>query len=321
MISSMLSERVSIKLIGEEARDIITSSSHGTILARFSKVIYLSNSRKDLIWLSPEGQPMHRRCVQMRGVLPRSRSGSNYKIYDGTLELEGGIQLDLNGQQIWKPERFRLGELLPPSDIVRSLFAIMTSLQGLPSPKGFGRFLPEITHMANGNLTQQEICPESSIVHPAWSYLREICAASSANNHGQLLRSAKRLIGLGEGLTPSGDDFLGGMLFTLEIFRKAIGQFPGYSQHDMKLFLAYAKHNTNIISYTILADHVYGHGSEVLHQFVNAVLVGEPRVRLRDLIMRIIEMGHSTGWDILTGVLTGMFLGLGEKAALEVQLT
>jgi hypothetical protein len=283
--------------------------------------MYLCDRRKELVWLMAGGQPMHRRGVQIRGHLLEPRAGSIYRVHDGALELEGGFRLDLNRKPGWKPEPLRSSGLLNQYELVQSLSAIMTSLHRLPSPRGFGRILPELIQMAGGGAAPLDIYSEFPVLHMAWPSIREFIAAVSAQDYAGALNSASRLIGLGEGLTPSGDDFVGGMFFSFETLAKVFEQSSEFNRHDLESFLAYAKRSTNIISYTILADHVRGHGSEFLHQFLNALLCGESQDRLQDLLSRAVSLGNSTGWDILAGALTGMFIWIEENAALKVQVT
>jgi len=321
MESSSIFERASLSSIGEKAKHVLVLSSHGKILASFSSAVYLNSSQKELFWLTAEGDPMHRRGVEVRGVLPGPAKGSTYRIQDGALELEGGFQLDLNLPDVWRPECVRSEGLPDLSEISQTLLATMTSLEDFPSPKGFGCFLPEIAHMVGDGSAPLEIYPESPVLHLAWPSIREFIAAVSAHDHAQALQSASQLIGLGEGLTPSGDDFVGGILFTWKTLAGVYKKSSEFSQGNLESLLAHAKRNTNIISYTILADHVFGHGSEVLHQLINALLVGEPLERLNNIVSRAVAVGHSTGWDILAGVLTGMPLWIKENAAMKVQVT
>lgn len=318
MESLSIFERDSLNSIGEKAWDIFASSSHGKILASFSRAIYLSSSRKELFWLTGEGSPMHRRSVEVRGILPGPSAGSTYRICDGTLEFEGGHQLVLTHREIWRPERIQTEGRFEQFEISRTLLEAMSSLTYLSSPKGFGCLLPDIYQMVGDGTESYDRHPNSPVLNLAWPCVRDIITAISLQNYTQVFPPALRLIGLGQGLTPSGDDYLGGLLFTWKILTKSMKKIPTFKQRDLDLFLAYAKRNTNIISYSILADHVHGYGSDTLHQFVNAMLVGEPVEKLQDLLVNLIAIGHSTGWDILAGVLTGILLGVGEKPAIQV---
>ncbi len=310
--------QLSVNSIGEAAREILFPGSHGRILAVFSKAIYLKNTQDELVWLAAEGVPMHRRSVQIRGYLPTPRLHSSFTVKEGTLRFDYGVEIDLEGVCVWTPNLPRVDDLPHLRELYDLLIDITCSLADLPSAKGFGCLLPEIAKIAHGQPVPSTIPTESPVLNLAWPGIREIFNTNSSNDPTQFIKSAERLIGLGEGLTPSGDDFIGGMLFTSEILHKLYQVHQDFRHQDLQLFLAYAKRNTNLISYTLLKDHAGGHGSEVLHQFVNAVLTGEPQERIHRFALKLTEVGHSTGWDILAGVWTGMLLGVGDKAILSV---
>ena len=318
---SSIFERASVQAIGERAWDILTSSSRGKVLARFSKAIYLSSSQNEILWLTAGDSPMHRRGIKLQGTLPKPAAGSTYRVHADTLEFEGGFQISLDQLRVWKPERVQSYGRFCRSEISRTLYESLTSLWVLPSPKGFGCLLPEIVRMTGGKTKPNIGFSKAPVLQLAWPGVRDTIEALRLQSYEQVLPSAAQIIGLGEGLTPSGDDYLGGLLFAREMLTKSLGDVPVYQQHDLNSFLAYAKRNTNAISYTILADHAKGYGMETLHQFVYAILGGEPTERIQNLMVRLITVGHSTGWDFLAGALTGMLVGVGEKSAIKAHLT
>jgi hypothetical protein len=312
------SKLLCVNSIGEAARELLMPGSRGEILAAFSKAVYLKGSQGELVWLATEDVPMHRRSVQIRGPLPKLDLHSNYIVREHTLRFDCGTEIDLEGVNIWTPELPRVDSLPHLRELHDFLTDMTLSLGDLPSPKGFGYLLPEISKIARGQPLPSAILSGSPALNFAWPEIREIFSIDSSIDHAQLLISAERLIGLGSGLTPSGDDFIGGMLFIGEILHKLYQHHQGFRHQDLQLFLAYAREHTNLISYTVLKDHARGHGSEVLHQFVNAVLDGEPQERIHHFALKLTEVGHSTGWDILAGVWTGMLLWVGDKAILSV---
>jgi hypothetical protein len=107
-----------------------------------------------------------------------------------------------------------------------------------------------------------------------------------------------KLVGLGPGLTPSGDDFLVGMLVVLSLVGRldlvaAVGQV-------IRPVLA---EGTGPISCLHLAAALDGESSERLHAMVNAVLAGDHDV-LNSRLVSISQVGHCSGWDTLAGVVT-----------------
>lgn len=116
----------------------------------------------------------------------------------------------------------------------------------------------------------------------------------------------RELIGLGAGLTPAGDDFVGGVLFTLHHLRAAYALT--WDTQPIDNLLTWARSQTNIISYTILRDHARGSGAEPLHDLWFALLARDAPNNVAECAARLARIGNSTGAEILNGVLTGVQL-------------
>jgi hypothetical protein len=101
------------------------------------------------------------------------------------------------------------------------------------------------------------------------------------------------LLGLGPGLTPSGDDFLVGALVLLDcvgervahaaLARAIINVLPG---------------STSPLSACFLRAAAAAHVGEKLHRAVSSVIAGDV-----DAAIEAIEnIGHSSGWDMMAGI-------------------
>jgi hypothetical protein len=97
---------------------------------------------------------------------------------------------------------------------------------------------------------------------------------------------AEQLIGLGPGLTPSGDDYLGGMLVALRLAGRGVQADGLWRWLQPRL-----KERTSAISAAHLAAAATGEGHEALHTVLNGSL---------DLDA-LNEVGHTSGWDALAG--------------------
>jgi Protein of unknown function (DUF2877) len=103
------------------------------------------------------------------------------------------------------------------------------------------------------------------------------------------------LIGLGPGLTPSGDDFLVGALALLDALaaRRA---------HEAlaRAITDLARRSTSALSECLLKTAAAGHFGEDLCCAVSAVVTGKPD----QAVAAIRKIGHSSGWDMMAGILT-----------------
>ncbi|MEJ0079242.1 MAG: DUF2877 domain-containing protein [Alphaproteobacteria bacterium] len=102
------------------------------------------------------------------------------------------------------------------------------------------------------------------------------------------------LIGLGPGLTPSGDDFLVGVLSVLD----ALGESEPQTAMARAIVDALPGLTTSL-SACFLRAAAAGHFGEHLHQAVSSVITGD----VDAAIAIAAEIGHSSGWDIMAGIL------------------
>lgn len=103
------------------------------------------------------------------------------------------------------------------------------------------------------------------------------------------------LLGLGPGLTPSGDDCLCGVLLALDALQ---ARSPRATLATA--VAAAAPHLTTPLSAGFLAAAAEGYGSEALHRFI-ASLVGADMAAIPETIAALVRIGHTSGWDALAG--------------------
>lgn len=101
-----------------------------------------------------------------------------------------------------------------------------------------------------------------------------------------------RLVGLGPGLTPSGDDFLGGAMVAARALNR--------SDVAAALFSALDLSRTNRISVAHLAAARIGAAAAPLHGLLNDVLRGRT-ARIPARLTALDSMGHSSGRDAWAG--------------------
>jgi hypothetical protein len=103
------------------------------------------------------------------------------------------------------------------------------------------------------------------------------------------------LLGLGPGLTPSGDDVLCGVLLAL----RAVG-WSGRAVELGAAIAAAAPGATSPISAAFLRAAAEGLGCEALHATIGAVLEDEAEA-IHGHVEALGRSGHTSGWDALAG--------------------
>ncbi len=113
-------------------------------------------------------------------------------------------------------------------------------------------------------------------------------------NRHPIKRSVKYLAGLGFGLTPSGDDYLLGVMASLWITKNT---------HSLDEIARLSSQKTTSLSAAYLIAASKGDFAECWHDLVQSVLYQDPKT-LRDSISEFTQIGASSGQDALAGFST-----------------
>jgi Protein of unknown function (DUF2877) len=138
---------------------------------------------------------------------------------------------------------------------------------------------------------------------PAAPRFDAIRAALGGNKIKDFEQAALRVLGLGNGLTPSGDDFLGGIFFAL-----AHKPYPDWAVALPSLqanLQAACKDATNPISAALLADNMAGTSFGELHDMLDALESNDSRF-IAAAAASLLRLGSSSGADLLAGLLLAL---------------
>jgi Protein of unknown function (DUF2877) len=126
-----------------------------------------------------------------------------------------------------------------------------------------------------------------------------------ADGHAaQLLEATRHLIGLGPGLTPSGDDFLVGCLRGLWLIHRTV---PGAGQtldHLHDALLADLDARTSRVGAEFIRYALEGIFAEVLDQVALALLAPSHPQVVRSAVSHLLGQGETSGTDAMLGLLT-----------------
>jgi hypothetical protein len=113
------------------------------------------------------------------------------------------------------------------------------------------------------------------------------------------------LIGLGTGLTPSGDDLLTGYMAGLWCTSKGRSERLNFLSNLGEVVIRLAK-GTNDISRTYLYHAARGQVSSRLFNLADAICTGSDPQQVRDCARSAMRAGHTSGMDTVTGLLFGL---------------
>jgi hypothetical protein len=287
---------------GTLARACLAPGQRGNVLAAFSTVIYLLTEAGELFWVGTGGIPLHQRCAQIAAPLAQPPAGSPFHVEDHRLTIEPGFFYAVDQGSVWNAPRLDPNHVLEITGLPARVAAFFSKLE-LSQVQGFGAFIPHLLSLIHN----ESISPATAFTDPvlrfAWPLVLDIARACADRQPDRISKNADALIGLGTGLTPSGDDFLGGWLFAVENLQTA---YPGLNFNPYRIPVETYHSRTHMISFTLLKDLASGQAVAPLHHIVNGLLAGEPLDSLDPFVAQLTSIGHSTGWDMLTGLLTGL---------------
>ncbi len=203
-----------------------------------------------------------------------------WTVYDGFLSSPR-LEIFLGGRRPWSPSPYPA----PKPDQVRSgLAALLNVAKGRCPVDSVAALLLAPSFSRNG--------VRGAILSATEKGVSELAAWLAGNEPGA---DPCSLLGLGGGLTPSGDDVLGGALLGLH----ALG-LAGKAESLVELIGNAARTRTNRISQAHLGAASGGLGAAPLHDCLAAVLTGGKG--LDKVIPRLNGVGHTSGWDAILGI-------------------
>ena len=265
---------VSVTDVGWKARQLLADAEGPpVVLTRLSRSVYLEIAG-DIVWLGPPGATLHGRAII--ADVPDLGGGSD--------TIAG---LDLSAAREWSPAALPRG--IGAAAMAGAAAQLACRATRVGRPDGFGALLV-------GAL------PAFPLSHAADDALRFLaaCGAGDANAAAVL---GERLLGLGPGLTPAGDDLVGGAFFARRLLVDVGAVDPTPWRRATTVIHARARERTHRISAALLGDLLEGAAYAPLHDLAAALAAGDGATAL-DAATRLVAIGHSSGWDMLTGFLT-----------------
>ncbi|WP_053368878.1 DUF2877 domain-containing protein [Bacillus sp. FJAT-27245] len=218
------------------------------------------------------------------------------------------IYLAINAPVNAENERLTIGNQLVVSIEQASLWE--SSLPDFPANleklfQNMSKMKKYIDLHGKGGGVQKRVQPQSPFEAELSKMLEErifiLYEAILKKEFSKATASAIRLIGLGPGLTPSGDDFLVGLFTAMNIPNSPIfenRELAGQVVRD-------AKSLTNDISFMALKKASQGHVRESINHLVKSIFTGGDEELILSL-NKVLSIGSTSGTDIALGIYYGL---------------
>jgi hypothetical protein len=272
--------------IGTQATCTIVASRRGRVAAVFNRSLYLEFDSGWCCLVGTElGAGPVNICVLLPGRMDIVRRNAPVDRVDQGFVIGSRLHVATAAARVWTAPIVEWSE----ETLIRGLAALdPLCLDHAPSA-GLSRI---VWPRSSAEPVSFELCVATPVISSLVGWLQRVLERDTSESPPG---SITKLVGLGPGLTPSGDDFLVGMLVVLSLAGRsdlvaAVDQVIRPTLED----------GTGPISRLHLAAALNGESSERLHVMVNAVLAGDHDVVASRLVL-ISQVGHCSGWDTLAG--------------------
>jgi hypothetical protein len=238
-------------------------------LAAFIDAPYLE-AADEIIWVGAQLPVLHPRAVMTSVAQPRGVA-----LHFAAIPDKG-----------WLPMRLRLDKAIA-STLVACANRFAHTLAAEKSPRGFGALLA-------GQATEFPLNIATRRVH-------ELTSAYARNDVDSVIDTTRALLGFGTGLTPSGDDLTGAALFG----RRLVAAHNPQWAVAADTLSREVRTRSHAISAALFHDLAHGQSFAPLHAVAQA-LANDDIVGALRAAQTLTTIGHSSGWDMMTGFMIGI---------------
>lgn len=284
---------IDIATIGVLAREVLAQPGSLTIRGQTSKGIFMNHSIGQIVFLSREAfRGPYSLTLPNERELPELVDPLNL-LPNGSIRDGNSIVINFAGADVYRPEPFQWDGTLsrPDFDTVCELARLAQAAQPLAG----------LCAQLQGSQ------PHMAVDDERWN------TVWSAVLHGPVdawPAAFSPICGYGRGLTPSGDDFLLGMLLGLRRYQRVIA-FSAEIELALKSILAAAQGKTTTISLNLLQAANLGLADERLITAFDAWMAhSSGAVELHALLR---TWGNSSGLDAFSGLAGLVFRAVSNK--------
>ena len=299
MIGEARSLEYHAKSIGHIAFRALSEDQVMSILGTTSKGIFIRTADRWIVFVSFEPYPSPLTITIAEPTkFPPVTVGAPVLMSSGTMVLpSAGIAISAHLDAVWYPPAAS-DKARPVSERLESLRHLAQTIVSRKESPGLGAVLPSLLGLPVAGRVPRDHEPVlSSIV-----LLRQILRDGNASHAAEIING---LLGTGRGLTPSGDDFVLGLLLVLNRWPKAV--WPGGDLRQLNLRVVEAAYQkTTTLSANLIECAAGGGSDERLVNVADGLLTGNPGES--ECISYVLEWGDSSGVDALVGMAVALTL-------------
>ncbi len=302
----------------------------GEVAAVFQRVLYLREVGGRMICIAHE--MAHDAPLTIRATIPRQFDFAESGITTGILvtcanekelHIGGRVVLLTSDAVEWRPAE--VVATATPEQVLSGLRRVSYEVGKHAPAIGLAPLVTRVECLVNEKMPRS--VPDTGLLDAALPAIEQLVRSVRLRDSGGVDSAVKRLLGLGPGLTPSGDDFLCGFMAAGMATMKALGPdrvrsdyFDGAMTGVVESVSLHAASMTTEVSASFLGFAIQGITSSTVHRLIEELLDANGERESLSAARVLTEIGHSSGWDCLFGTLLGMHLCLAlptDKLAVE----
>ena len=278
--------------IGGLAHEALAQGSGGKVTGITSKGIFLDSARRIFFLTKADYKsPYNLQLPELASMVDQIQVGDTWKVLDECILLiDGELRIDYRSATVWSPEPLTVIETDFQYQQQRMRYFV-DQLYNLDPLKGWAFLVPG----------QPQNSLEAAIIRMTSEF-------TSSYNKADLdgcLAASRPILGLGGGLTPSGDDWLTGFILlharrSQALERKTVFQ-SSFDQEVVKL----AYERTTSISANRIEVACNGWAEELFIKVADSLFTLSVNISEADL-QTIVNFGHSSGVDTCMGIWAGL---------------
>ena len=215
------------------------------------------------------------------------------------------LEISLKDVELWRPKT-RAERCLDPKLIKCNLELAKRLAANKGGREGLGQLLKHVDEIVVGRRPQTSDL--NAVARTALSRLIDLIKATKSENVEGVKEAARKLIGLGPGLSPSADDTLSGFTAALWWISHSLGK--GIDRvKKINETVARSSDTTTLLSQQLLRHAAKGETNERVGELLDAILAGA-RPDIEKWVEEVLKIGETSGVDMMVGLLLGLEIGL-----------
>lgn len=298
---------VNVKFMGSRARELLNQNTTGKIHSAFERVF---NIKFDDTLVGVARKDVYRSQINLITDVSTEekmdglgiRRGMRTRVERSKIIVGNVLEVSVEGAEIWHSSK---GVQNPPNPevIKRNLEEVKQKFSYRDIDQGIGQLLPHLDDILKSD--SLDTTNFNIVAKKALPLIVKLVQSSMEGSSEKLKAASKGLIGLGLGLTPSGDDTLSGFMISRWWIANSFETKLNQIEEENASIKEQIKDRTTLFSKQHLNYASKGRTNEAVESFLKTIL--ENRMKNIDPhINRVMRMGETSGADMMMGLLLGL---------------